>query len=71
MRHKIKVLTGATLASIPAIRTGQPAAVSGGARTLDTATSVSVVGLPSILETGERIKLVADVKGVGNTSLGG
>jgi serine/threonine-protein kinase len=71
VRQKIKTLTGATLASIPAVRTGQPAAVSGGAKTLDTATSVSVIGLPPVLETGERIQLKADVKGVGNTSLGG
>jgi serine/threonine protein kinase len=71
VRQKIKALTGATLASIPAVRTGQPSAVSGGAKTLDTATSVSVIGLPPILETGERIQLKADVKGVGNTSLGG
>jgi serine/threonine protein kinase/uncharacterized protein YjdB len=71
IRQKIKALTGATLASIPAVRTGQPSAVSGGAKTLDTATSVSVIGLPPILETGERIQLKADVKGVGNTSLGG
>jgi serine/threonine-protein kinase len=69
IRQKIKALTGATLASIPAVRTGQPAAVSGGAKTLDTATSVSVVGLPPILETGERIKLEADVK-AGSSSLG-
>jgi uncharacterized protein YjdB len=71
VRQKIKALTGATLASIPAVRTGQPSAVSGGAKTLDTATSVSVVGLPPVLETGERIQLQADVKGIGNTSLGG
>jgi hypothetical protein len=71
IRQKIKALTGATLASIPAVRTGQPSAVSGGAKTLDTATSVSVIGLPPILETGERIQLKADVKGIGNTSLGG
>ncbi|MGE0160129.1 MAG: protein kinase [Gemmatimonadales bacterium] len=71
VRQKIKALTGATLASIPAVRTGQPGAVSGGARTLDTATSVSVIGLPSLLETGERVQLKADVKGAGNTSLGG
>jgi len=71
VRQKIKVLTGATQASIPAVRTGQPAAVSGGSAALDTATSVSVVGLPPILETGERYQLKADVKGAGNTSLSG
>jgi serine/threonine protein kinase len=64
VRQKIKVLTGATLTSVPAVRTGQPKA-------LDTATSVSVVGLPPILETGERIQLKADVKGTGNSSLSG
>ena len=71
IRQKIKVLTGATLTSIPAVRTGQPSAVSGGAGTLDTATSVSVMGLPPILETGERFQLKADVKGSGNASLSG
>jgi uncharacterized protein YjdB len=71
VRQKIKELTGSTLASVPVVRTGQPSAVSGGAKTLDTATSVSVIGLPPVLETGERIRLEADVKGVGNTSLGG
>ncbi|MEQ1857666.1 MAG: protein kinase, partial [Longimicrobiales bacterium] len=71
VRQKIKVLTGATQASIPAVRTGQPSAVSAGSATLDTATSVSVVGLPPILETGERYQLKADVKGAGNASLSG
>jgi len=71
VRQKIKVLTGATMTSLPAVRTGQPSAVSGGAATLDTATSVSVIGLPPVLETGERYQLKADVKGAGNTSLSG
>ena len=71
VRQKIKYLTGATLTSVPAVRTGQPSAVSGGRGTLDTATSVSVMGLPPILETGERFQLKADVKGSGNSSLSG
>ncbi len=71
VRQKIKALTGATLTSVPAVRTGQPSAVSGSPKTLDTATSVSVMGLPPILETGERYQLKADVKGTGNTSLSG
>jgi len=72
IRQKIKALTGATLRHVPAVGAGsRSGGASGGRATLDTATSVSVLGVPSVLETGERIQLRADVRGSGNTSLGG
>jgi len=71
VRHKIKALTGATLMHVPAVGAGSRSGGASGARgTLDTATSVSVLGIPSVLETGERIQLRADVRGADNTSLG-
>jgi uncharacterized protein YjdB/tRNA A-37 threonylcarbamoyl transferase component Bud32 len=71
IRQKIKALTGATLMHIPAVGTGSRSGASGGRGSLDTATSVTVLGIPSVLETGERVQLRADVRGTGNTSLGG
>jgi len=72
IRQKIKTLAGATLTHVPTLgASSRSGGASGGRATLDTATSVSVLGLPSVLETGERIQLRADVRGSGNTSLGG
>ncbi len=72
VRHRIKALTGATVLHMPAVgASSRSGGASGGRATLDTATSVSVLGLPSVLETGERIQLRADVRGAGDTSLGG
>jgi uncharacterized protein YjdB len=68
VRHKIKSLIGATVTHIPAVGGGSRPGTRG---SLETATSVTVSGLPSILETGERIPLRADVRGTGNTSLSG
>jgi uncharacterized protein YjdB len=69
VRKKIQELTRGTLASVPTVSTGSPSTlVSGGADVADTATSVTVTGLPSMLETGERFRLHADVRS-GDASL--
>jgi uncharacterized protein YjdB len=64
VRHKIKELIGATVTHIPAV--GAPSRGS-----VETATSVTVIGLPPVLETGERVPLRAEVRGSGNVSLSG
>jgi serine/threonine protein kinase len=59
-----------TLMSVPAIDTGSSRA-SSGPLSLDTATSVTVSGIPSVIETGDTFELEAEVKGTGEISLGG
>lgn len=68
VRRKIKALIGATVTQIPTVGAGSRGGTRG---SLETATSVTVTGLPQVLETGERVPLRADVRGSGNVSLSG
>jgi len=68
IRTKIVALTGATVPNVPAVDTR-------GSRSepdvADTATSVTVTGIPSVVEIGDTFTLAADVKGTGQGSLTG
>jgi len=69
VRTRIVALTGATLINVPAVdaRPSQPSE----AAAAETATSVTVSGIPAIVETGDTFTLAADVKGSGQSSLTG
>ena len=72
IRQKIKGLTVGMLTHLHTIGAGsRSGGGSGGGATLDTATSVTVLGVPNVFETGERVQLHADVRGTGNASLSG
>lgn len=70
IRQRITALAGAT-AELAALDTASPLSPLPGHGSDDTATSVTVIGLPTSVKVGDSFQLSADVKGSTHTSIPG